>query len=128
MSSKIGGECKAIERAIGEKFGLILTSIASVCFGFGYAFLWGWKLTLILIGFIPFIVIVGAWMGSLLKSGVSRNLKAYAQSAGYAEQALSAIKVVQTYGQEEQEMKVYNKYLIRAREFHRKLLFKTSLG
>jgi len=43
-------------------------------------------------------------------------MKSYAQSAGYAEQALQAIKVVHTYGQEELELKNYSKYLTNARE------------
>ena len=41
-------------------------------------------------------------------------MKHYAQSAGYAEQALIAIKVVQTYGREIKETINYNKYLDRA--------------
>jgi ABC-type multidrug transport system fused ATPase/permease subunit len=43
-------------------------------------------------------------------------MKAYGQSAGYADQALNAIRVVAAYGQEEKEVKNYSKYLQRARE------------
>lgn len=42
-------------------------------------------------------------------------MKAYGQSAGYADQALNAIRVVVAYGQEEKEVKNYTKYLNRAR-------------
>jgi len=128
MASKISSECSAIQRAIGDKFGQILQSIGGVVFGFGISFIWGWKLTLILMAFIPLIAVLGAMIGKLFVAGLQQNLKAYSQSAGYAEQALSAIKVVHTYGQEEQEMKMYNKYLIRAKEFARKQLFKTVMG
>lgn len=38
-------------------------------------------------------------------------MKAYNQSAGYAEQAISAIKVVHTYGMEKMELENYVKYL-----------------
>jgi hypothetical protein len=34
-------------------------------------------------------------------------MKAYGQSAGYAEQAINAIRVVQAFGQEEKEYKNY---------------------
>lgn len=47
-------------------------------------------------------------------------MKAYSQSAGYAEQALSSIKVVQTYGQEQLELDVYSKYLDQVREMSNK--------
>lgn len=42
-------------------------------------------------------------------------LSAYSQSAGYAEQALNAIKVVTAYGMERTEIENYSKYLERAR-------------
>lgn len=42
-------------------------------------------------------------------------MKAYGQSAGYADQALNAIRVVAAYGQEEKEVRNYTKYLERAR-------------
>lgn len=42
-------------------------------------------------------------------------MKAYGQSAGYAEQALNAIRVVVAYGQEKREVQNYQKYLSRAK-------------
>jgi hypothetical protein len=54
---------------------------------------------------------VGGIMGSLVESGLADAMKAYAQSAGYAEQALSAIRVVHTYGQEMLELGNYSKFL-----------------
>ena len=43
-------------------------------------------------------------------------MKAYAQSAGYAEQALQSVKIVQAYGNELLELKNYVKYLARAKK------------
>jgi hypothetical protein len=59
---------------------------------------------------------VGSIMGSVVESGMVEAMKAYAQSAGYAEQALTAIRVVHTYGQEILEHRNYSKFLERARE------------
>ncbi len=50
-----------------------------------------------------------------IQSGFASNLKSYGQSAGYAEQALNAIRVVQAFGQELLEVSNYNKYLNNAR-------------
>ena len=44
------------------------------------------------------------------------QMKAYSQSSGYAEQALQAIKVPFTYGNELLESKNYDKYLYLAKE------------
>ena len=43
-------------------------------------------------------------------------MKAYGQSAGYAEQALNAIRVVFAFGQEETEITNYEKYLLKAKK------------
>ena len=53
-------------------------------------------------------------MSLSFKKSAMEQMKHYAQSAGYAEQALIAIKVVQTYGRELKESMNYNKYLDRA--------------
>lgn len=47
-------------------------------------------------------------------AGVTKQMKAYAQSAGYADQALYAIRVVQSYGQESLENENYTAFLHRA--------------
>ena len=43
-------------------------------------------------------------------------MQAYSQSAGYAEQALSAIRIVVSFGQEALEIQNYNTYLERVRQ------------
>ena len=63
----------------------------------------GYELALIMLAAIPVLGIAVTVFFSLLQAGVLEIMKGYAQSAGYAEQALHAIKVVQTYGNEELE-------------------------
>ena len=55
-------------------------------------------------------------------------MKAYSQSAGYADQALNAIRVVHTYGQELLEEKNYKKYLDRAMKVGKKQSFLTGFS
>ena len=43
-------------------------------------------------------------------------MAAYSQSAGYAEQAIGAIRVVVANGQEEREMGIYDKFLGQAKK------------
>ena len=90
-------------------------NVSFFVFGFLFAFYWGWLLTLILLAGAPVMLGLGAGFALSMEDGTKENMKAYSQSSGYAEQALSAIKVVHTYGQELLEMKNYNKYLSRAK-------------
>jgi len=72
-------------------------------------------MTLILCASMPVMMMVGTLMTMALEGGIMQQMKAYSQSAGYAEQALSAIRVVHTYGQELLEHTNYSKYLYRAK-------------
>jgi hypothetical protein len=66
--------------------------------GLVLAFIRGWSYTLALLGTAPILIFGGACMTSAIKKGVFAKLGAYAQSGGYAEQCLTAIKVVVAFG------------------------------
>lgn len=97
MASKITKECSSIQRGTGEKVGNIVMSCGGFLLGFVFAFTFGWLFTLILLATLPVLLLVGVGMAMSMMGGEDA-LKAYAQSAGYAEQALQGIKVVHTYG------------------------------
>lgn len=63
-----------------------------------------------------------------MQDGFKESMRAYAQSSGYAEQALHAVKVVHTYGQELLEIENYNKYLARTRVIGNKQVIKRAIG
>lgn len=63
MSARISKETAAIQRAIGEKFGNIIMSVASFLLGYIFAFYWGWILTLILLGCLPVMMCTGLILG-----------------------------------------------------------------
>jgi ATP-binding cassette subfamily B (MDR/TAP) protein 1 len=116
MASKISKEIAAMHRGMGEKIGNITMSVVGFVAGFAFSFYWGWLFTCILLCAFPALMIVGIAMGVSMEEGFVEAMKAYAQSAGYAEQALSAIKVVHTYGQEELEQKNYQAFLDRSKK------------
>lgn len=128
MASKISKEISAIQRGTGEKVGSIIQAVAGFILGFVFAFYWGWLLSLILVGALPFMLLVGIAMAASLTVGGSDLMKAYAQSAGYAEQALAAIKVVHTYGQELLEERNYGKYLSRSQIIQKKTIISAAVG
>lgn len=100
MASKISKETSAIQRGIGDKVGNIIMSYSSFILGFAFAFTFGWLMTLILLGVFPIMAILAGGTAAFFGDGTKESMRAYAQSSGYAEQALHAIKVVHTYGQE----------------------------
>ena len=73
--------------------------------GFGVAFFISWKFALICMGIFPFLVIGIVMMGVLMKAGFANQMKSFNKAGAYAEQALSLIKIVVAFGQEEAEVK-----------------------
>ena len=72
----------------------------------------GWSLTLAMFAIGPIMFCgMGSFMAIMAKNS-EVSLRAYSQSAGYAEQALSAIRIVVSFGQEQLEMANYNRFLI----------------
>ena len=78
--------------------GTIQLSLAMCVSGLFFGFLKGWLMSLILLAFFPIVFFTTYLITIAMQSGFSSNLKSYGQSAGYAEQALNAIKVVQAFG------------------------------
>jgi len=70
MSARISKEVAAIQRGLGEKIGMVIMSIAAFFFGFGFAFYFGWLLTLILMASFPFMGLMGVGMAYSLQSGM----------------------------------------------------------
>ena len=69
-------------------------------------------LFLCFLGFIFITYLILGLVIFLYVSHMQGSKKAYGQANGYADQALSSMKVVQTYGREMLEIKNYDKYLL----------------
>ena len=85
LSARIGKETLAIQRALGEKMGMILLAFAMTTSGLAIAFVKGWSFSLVVVAAFPFIMIGTTLLNKVVQSGFTANMKAYGQSAGYAE-------------------------------------------
>ena len=88
VATKISKECSAVQNGLGSKVGEIIGKSIGAVLGLVIAFYYCSEFTLLLIAFLPVLVISAITYGILLKKGLAEGMKKYAQSAGYAEQAL----------------------------------------
>ena len=116
LSAKIAKESQAIELALGDKAGQITFSISMSLSGFMVGFFKGWSLALAILAIAPALIFVAMLFGKVQEAGSKKSQLAFAQSAGYAEQALSAVRVVVAFGQEMTEKENFNGYLERAKK------------
>ena len=116
LSSRLTKECASIQRAIGEKFGLIIFSLSMSFCGIALGFIKGWSLALAMLGIAPIILTGLTAFAISLKKRLFVILRAYGQSGGYADQCLRSIKVVVAFGMEKTEIRNYTRFLDRVKE------------
>ena len=100
LTARLSKETQAIQRAIGEKYSAIVFTTFMSLSGLGLGFTRGWSLALAMLGVAPILMIGMGVFGSYMGNKVKKSVIAYGQSAGYAEQAISSIKVVIAFGME----------------------------
>jgi len=115
LPARLSKDIQTIQAGIGQKFGQILYSVFMSISGFFVGFYKGWKLALCMLAIGPVILIGMGIFGHIIQRNTLVVMQAYSQSAGYAEQALSAVRIVVSFGTEALEMANYNHYLNRVR-------------
>lgn len=128
LSSRIAKETDAIQNGIGRKYGNIVYSYCMCFSGFATGLYKGWSLALAMLGIAPIMLIGMGIFGHVMANRTLASTKAYGQSAGYAEQALAAIRIVVSFGQEDLEIKNYTTYLQKVKEAGHKAAFTSGLS
>lgn len=97
-ASKFQTELKTIENGLGEKTGNIFA--ASVCsiLGFGLGFWSNWKMTLILIAYLPVIGITAVCGFCKIEKCTEESLKYYSEAGDIAEELITHIKTAFSHG------------------------------
>lgn len=66
LSARVGKECLAIQRALGEKMGTIMFAFAMCVSGLSFAFIKGWSYSLVILGSFPFIALATTLLSKVL--------------------------------------------------------------
>lgn len=84
--------------------------VATFVFNVINAFVHGWKLTLVLLSVTPITVVTMAIMGKVQSTMAEDELKAYSVAGSFAEEVLSAVRTVISFGGEVKEVERYNSF------------------
>ena len=85
LSARLTKEVAAIQKALGEKMSTIIMAFSMTVSGLVFAFTKGWSFSLALLAAFPFLMISTSLMTKIMQKGFQENMKAYGQSAGYAD-------------------------------------------
>lgn len=111
LTTRLALDTQLIQDGVGEKFGLVLQSIASFIGGFVVAFVKGWKLALVMFACMPILIFVGIFLGLQIKKYTQRTQDVYAVAGAVAEQAISGIRTVTSFSLQERFVNRYDNKL-----------------
>ncbi|CAG8762839.1 9902_t:CDS:2, partial [Acaulospora morrowiae] len=128
VTTRISGDISLYQEGISEKVGLIIQFTTTFIAGFVIAFTKGWKLSLVLCAVFPLMAIAGGIMAKAISNDTTKGQDAYAAAGGVAEQAISGIRTVVSFGGQEREINRYIANLEYAYKAGRKKAIVSGIG
>ncbi|KAL5491961.1 hypothetical protein EMCRGX_G017341 [Ephydatia muelleri] len=112
LASRINDDLDKIHDGIGDKVSLLIQWIATLFGGLVIAFASSWKVSLLVLAFVPILAICGSGSAKEMATKLtSQAQKQYVSASGVAEEVLSSIRTVVALGGEEREFERYNRRL-----------------
>ncbi|KAG5810767.1 hypothetical protein H9Q74_001433 [Fusarium xylarioides] len=102
---------KFIQAGIGEKIGMLVQAMATFIAAFVIDFISQWKLTLIIIGMFPVLLIVVGGVAGLDAQIETDILKIHAEAGSYAETILAGVRTVHAFDLRERVVSRYDSFL-----------------
>jgi ABC-type multidrug transport system fused ATPase/permease subunit len=127
FSTKVQAQIEQIELGVGAKFGLILELVSQMIAGLIISFSTSWKLTLVLICVVPFLVYVTYLMTKVLKRLVILSRKTYEKAGGVMEELLYNIKTVASFANFDFELERFGKLIDQVNEYNKEKAYKMGL-
>ncbi|GFR42553.1 hypothetical protein Agub_g3460 [Astrephomene gubernaculifera] len=100
-----------VQNAISEKLGAFIHHLSTFITGFIIGFVKGWEMTLVMLGCMPFLAIIGGLLAKGTQMANSASAKEYAQASAIAQQSIAQIRTVAAYNREQAAMEQYDKAL-----------------
>jgi len=76
LTTRLAVEAAAVQGATGIRIGVTLMNIGNFGVGIVLAFVYGWAITLLVLGFVPFMIISGVLQTKLITGFSSKDKKA----------------------------------------------------
>ncbi|XP_053373101.1 ATP-dependent translocase ABCB1-like isoform X2 [Mercenaria mercenaria] len=108
LCTRLSTDASQVQGAAGAKLGSSLMGLCSILTGLIIAFIYSWKLTLLIIAFLPFLVIGGALQMKMLAGAAGKNKEALEAAGKIAIESIENIKTVASLTREEMFYKKFS--------------------
>ncbi|XP_069589185.1 bile salt export pump-like [Ranitomeya imitator] len=111
LTTRLATDASQIQGATGSQIGMIVTSITNIAASFIIAFYFSWKLSLVVLGFLPLIGLSGVFQAKMLTGFANQDKKALEEAGKVSSEAIGNIRTVAGLGKENMFVQMYEKEL-----------------
>ncbi|KAG5468180.1 hypothetical protein LSCM1_02156 [Leishmania martiniquensis] len=114
LTARMTGDTRVIQNGINDKLsqGIMHGSMGIIGYAVGFAF--SWELTLVMLGMMPFIIIMAAIIGHIVSKMTESSRKHFAKAGSLATEVMENIRTVQAFGREDYELQRFAKAVLYA--------------
>ena len=114
LTARIDDDVSKIQEALGDKLGSLIQFLSMFFAGMIVAFIYGWKLALVILSVTPLLVAVGFFFTKFMATAATQGQASYADAGSVAYEAIGLIRTVVSFGAQRLELERYNKLLDKA--------------
>uniref|UniRef100_A0A7M4FBR5 Bile salt export pump n=1 Tax=Crocodylus porosus TaxID=8502 RepID=A0A7M4FBR5_CROPO len=111
LTTRLATDASQVQGATGSQIGMIVNSSANIGVAIVIAFYFSWKLSLVILCFLPFLALSGAVQAKMLTGFASQDKQALEATGQISSEALSNIRTVAGIGKEKMFIKAYEEQL-----------------
>ncbi|XP_074856744.1 bile salt export pump [Carettochelys insculpta] len=111
LTTRLATDASQVQGATGSQIGMIVNSLANIGVAIIIAFYYSWKLSLVIMCFLPFLALSGAVQAKMLTGLASQDKKAMEKTGQISSEALSNIRTVAGIGKERKFIEAYEEQL-----------------
>ncbi|NWU34612.1 ABCBB protein, partial [Hylia prasina] len=111
LTTRLATDASQVQGATGSQIGMIVNSFTNIGVAMIISFYFSWKLSLVIMCFLPFLALSGAVQAKMLTGFASQDKKALEATGRIASEALSNIRTVAGIGKEKMFIDNFEKHL-----------------
>lgn len=111
LTTRLATDASMVQGATGSQIGMIVNSLTSIIVSFAIAFYFSWKLTLVIMCFLPLLGLSGVFQAKMLTGFANEDKKAMEAAGQVSSEALSNIRTIAGLAKESTFVDAYEKLL-----------------
>ncbi|KAJ2830328.1 hypothetical protein IWW50_000343 [Coemansia erecta] len=128
LTTRITKDVNLVQEGISEKFGFVFMNVAAFAAAFVIALVKGWRLTLICLCVLPFVVAAGGYLHRTVVWVIMHSQDKTATSGAIADEVFSGIHTVMAFNGQAREIARYDAAIDESYSYGRKVGFKFGIS